>query len=73
MPSPGYYDHLNDSNPITTTIPMERLVSLVGKSNYGVHRFLSELLRQRREKEVDASYLKPYNDTLEKLLLDGFF
>jgi hypothetical protein len=65
------YKHLNDTDPPTITISMEELVAMVNGMNYGVHRFLSELIRQRR---ADPLRYYPINvDGLEDLLEDGFF
>lgn len=47
----GIYDHLNDE-PLSVPITMERLVTLVMSQNYGVHRFLAELVRQREKERV---------------------
>lgn len=52
----GTYDHLNKDTPIKLKTEvdirihdMKALVTAVRESNYGVHRFLSELIRQDKE------------------------
>lgn len=76
---PGFYDHLNETDPPAIALTMEQLVSMVRTMNYGTHRFLSELLKQRRIEEgkpktrgADPQYVIQ-NDMLERLLLDNFF
>lgn len=45
----GQYDHLDDPkyNPVQIRLPIPQLVEIVRTTNYGEHRFLSELVRQR--------------------------
>ena len=72
---PGYYDHLNETDPVQIELSMEQLVSIVMKMNYGQQRFLSELLRQRKishHSEINLLY-RDYNNLLEDLLKKGFF
>lgn len=48
----GFYDHLN-TDPVEVPISMPELVRLVLSQNYGAHRFLSELVRQREAKQAE--------------------
>lgn len=81
----GSYDHLDKRSPIQITLSMEKLAELVENSNYGVHRFLSALIRLRKKKlEIrtknyqEKEYgFEPYPDRLmneiERLLNEGEF
>ena len=67
--APDTYNHLDATDPPTLTMSMPQLVAMVDRMNYGVHRFLSELLRQRRT----LQYPGKETDMLAKLLQGGFF
>jgi hypothetical protein len=41
----GQYDHLD---PVALSLDMDKLAELLVRSNYGVHRFLSALVRTRK-------------------------
>jgi len=71
----GEYDHLNSDTPITIQVEgidisisgpnsMSVLVKSVDKSNYGLHRFLSELVRK-----YDAGELKRSSE--RDMLMEG--
>jgi hypothetical protein len=68
------YDHLG---PLELSLPVEELVKLVEQGNYGMHRFLSTLVRLRKERVAageehcaDWIYLMK---GIEKLLEQGCF
>lgn len=76
---PGMYDHLNKDDKFILKIDMKELVESVDSMNYGIHRFLSELVRLRKKSEwytslygVGAEY-REHTHKLEKLLEDGFY
>ena len=67
MSKVGSYDHLNESDPIRFSLDLESAVHNIVKSNYGIARLLSALVRQ-------ASMVKkrgPITDTIEKMLNEG--
>lgn len=77
----GMYDHLNKDSHLTVSLSMVQLVEMVRGMNYGVHRFLSELVRQRRALQehggdrmhkADPDF-KRFTDDLEALLNEGFY
>jgi len=71
---PGTYDHLDLTDPLRIQLPMRDLVERVRALNYGEHRFLSELLRQRRASADDGNEQhRRHTDLLEELLHQGFF
>jgi hypothetical protein len=70
------YDHLNESDPVRMPGTMADLVRNLRAQNYGVHRFLSELVRQREASEEDKQYPERREHTamLRRLLEEkGFF
>jgi hypothetical protein len=67
---PGMYDHLDQTDPPTITLSMEELARKIEGMNYGTHRFLSALIRARKERYPnDPGLWKP----LEDMLNAGFF
>jgi hypothetical protein len=76
MPRLGLYDHLNDSDPSDIPCTMPALVHRVRGMNYGTHRFLSELVRQREASvEEERSPEHRAHTALLRALLDekGFY
>lgn len=71
----GMYDHLNESDPVQMPGTMSDLVRCVMDRNYGEHRFLSELVRQRKADPYykDAGQFREHTDALEALLNAGYF
>lgn len=74
---PGMYDHLNDnpSDSVQVTLTMQELVTKVRTLNYGEQRFLSELLKQRKESKAYREYKEYREHTayLEEMLLKGYY
>ena len=75
MPYLDYYKHLNEIDPPRMPLTMEQLVEVVLKMNYGAHRFLSEMVRQRRASPDYKEYASYREQTtmLEELIEKGFF
>jgi hypothetical protein len=69
MSHAGFYDHLNETTPVTTEVNLDALALTLIESNYGVHRFLSALVRQAKI----ANRRKTIIDSIENLLNDGQF
>lgn len=72
MPKPHYYKHLDDSKShnINIELNMEQLARMVCKTNYGLHRFISEVIDIKRESKWDQD--KVFADRLEELINQGF-
>lgn len=72
MPVPHYYKHLdNDKNfNVTVELNMEQLAEEVCKKNYGLHRFLSEVIDIKRKSGWEQD--KAFADELEHLLSKGY-
>ena len=78
---PGFYDGLNNHevyNPKFHQPSIAEIVKAVDSANYGTHRFLSELIRVRKERLNE--FRKKYPDEkdelmegIEKLLNEGCF
>lgn len=68
-----FYKHLdNDSQGrFQIDLSMEELVKHVDKLNYGVHRFISELIDVRRSSKWEQDH--KFADELENLLNKGYF
>jgi len=73
MPEPDFYRGLEETDPPTIVLSMAQLVSLVMQMNYGQHRFLSELIRQRQATPTNIWYLEEHTAMLEDVLNKGFF
>jgi hypothetical protein len=68
MPHLHYYKHLdNDKNSnVNIELNMEQLAQMVCKVNYGLHRFISEVIDIKRNSEWEKD--KRFADELEELL-----
>jgi hypothetical protein len=73
LPQPHYYKHLDkDKNcNVNIELNMEQLAQMVYKANYGLHRFLSEIIDIQRKSEYRQE--QEFADGLEKLLNQGHF
>lgn len=69
MPSPDLYKHLNEAPRDGVVVGVEEVARQVDGLNYGTHRFLSAIIRIRREKHRTDDLA----DGLEALLLRGCF
>lgn len=71
MPQPHYYKHLDKEKSCNVNIEMdmEQLAKKVCGVNYGLHRFLSEVIDIKRE-SVWAKDIT-FADELERLLLEN--
>jgi len=72
----GMYDHLNkEGGHFELHVSMCSVVDIVRRMNYGEHRFLSELIRQRKSDEnyKTNTEFKQHTDMLEQLLNDGYY
>jgi len=70
----GDYDHLNATDPPSVPCSMPELVANIRRMNYGAHRFLSELVRQREASDqwhTSDTYRR--NTTALRVLLDSGF
>ncbi len=70
-----YYKHLNKTGKFTVEVDMVDVVKQVESMNYGVHRFISELINIRKASKwylEDPQYFD-HTNRLEQLLEDGFF
>jgi hypothetical protein len=80
MPKLGFYDGLNGDSmwdPKFNRITIDDIVKSVDEANYGTHRFLTALVRLRKEKLAQA-HAEGYDwekdklmEGIEKLLNDG--
>lgn len=70
----GMHDDANKDDYFKLHLSMCSVVETVRRMNFGEHRFLSELVRQRKadEQYKPASEFKKNTDALEALLNDGF-
>lgn len=73
MPEPHYYKHLDKPGMCNVKIElnMEQLARLVCEQNYGLHRFISEVIDIKRLSEWEQERI--FADELERLLLQGHF
>ena len=72
----GMYDHLNTGDGHwQLNLHVCQVVELVRKMNYGEHRFMSELIRQRKADPLykTDSEFKQNTDRLEELINDGYY
>ena len=69
MPKPHYYKHLDEEKTCNVNIEMnmEQLAKEVCGVNYGLHRFLSEVIDIKRESVWEKD--NEFADELERLLL----
>lgn len=78
MPRLGFYHDLDNEpdDQFSISLPMKDVVSHIMSLNYGQHRFVSELVLQRRESRYYhrdyGDYIK-YTEMLADLLTAGFF
>jgi hypothetical protein len=71
----GMYDHLNADDPPVIPLTMSALVKRIREMNYGEHRFLSELLKQReasRDDERDPEH-RAHTALLRTMLQNGYY
>jgi hypothetical protein len=68
LPQPHYYKHLDkDKNcNVNIELNMEQLAEMVCKANYGLHRFISEVIDIKRQSKWEKD--KMFADQLELLL-----
>jgi len=71
----GMYDHLNKDSNFEVSLGICHVVETIRRMNYGEHRFLSELVRQRKADEKYTKYpeFKHHTDMLESLLNEGYY
>lgn len=77
----GNYDHLNEQDPIIDgVINLDEFVQRLVEKNYGVHRFLSALIRARESspryqklKEEFPDYQDKLTEGLKELLERGLY
>lgn len=69
----GFYKHLDKEKNCNVNIElnMEQLAGMVYKANYGLHRFLSEIIDIQRQSKYEQEH--EFADELEKLLSKGHF
>jgi hypothetical protein len=69
------YRHLDETEPLRMTFTIEDLAERIEATNYGVHRFLSAVIRIRRKKYAETGYAchKQMADALETLLDSGAY
>lgn len=65
------YKHLDKDDKFTIEMDMKQVVKNVNSINYGVHRFISELIDIRRSSEFEQH--RKFADELEGLLNKGYF
>lgn len=72
---PGRYDHLEEKDPLQITITMADMVARIRKLNYGEHRLLSELIRQREASVEETKYEEHRRHTalLRAVLEAGYY
>ncbi len=70
----GMHDHLNRENYFRLEISLTQVVEVVRRMNFGEHRFMSELVRQRKTDPQYKNYseFKKHTDMLEEILEAGF-
>ncbi|PHA03017.1 hypothetical protein COE51_01350 [Bacillus pseudomycoides] len=68
-----YYKHLDKEKHCNVNIElnMEQLAQMVCNANYGLHRFISEVIDIKRESKWKED--KEFADELESLLNKGYF
>lgn len=68
-----YYKHLDKDQECNVNIElnMEQLAQMVCKTNYGVHRFISEVIDIKKASEWPED--KDFAAGLERLLDKGYF
>lgn len=64
----GMYDHLN-SDLVQLPISMDSLARIIATENYGLHRFLSAIVRIRRGVDEDFKRKHPHAPPDEHTLL----
>lgn len=73
MPGQHYYKHLdNDKNcNINIAFNMEQMAQMVCNANYGLHRFISEVIDIKRKSEWEQD--RNFADELEMLLNKRYY
>jgi hypothetical protein len=66
----GMYDHLDPIIKNGTKIDLDDFAATLIKNNYGVHRFFSALIRQRK---ILKGGLSPIIDKIEEMIKEGHF
>jgi hypothetical protein len=71
----GMYSHLDKKDTLSVELTMQQLVAKIVKMNYGEHRFLSELVIQRKASPEYEKYeeFRKHTAWLEALLTDGYY
>jgi hypothetical protein len=71
----GMHDEHNADDPFKLELSITALVQATRRMKYGEHRFLSELVRQRKKDPLykSSTEFKNHTDMLEELLEAGFF
>ena len=70
----GTYDHLEKSNPFSLEFSVQELVEMIENTNYGTHRFLSELVRYRKAMYEERGWDKdPLGEIIREALDRGLF
>jgi len=72
MSYPHYYKHLDKEKHCNVNIElnMEQLAQMVCKANYGLHRFISEVIDIKRSSKYERDH--SFADELEQLLLKRY-
>lgn len=70
-PRVGWYDHLNRTDPICLPLDLDELARLLVRSNYGVQRFLSALVRARKVDTARAGQPDRLMSEIQRLLEEG--
>lgn len=73
MPQQHYYKHLDkDKNcNVNIELNMEQLAQMVCKANYGLHRFISEVIDIKKRSEWNADHL--FADELKKCIDKDYY
>lgn len=69
MPKMGSYDYMG---PISLPVDMDKLAEIVESAVYGTHRFLSALVRVRRQKNPNQGEDRLAQE-IERLLNEGYW
>lgn len=71
MVKPHFYKHLDKDKTqnVNIELNMEQLAQMVCKANYGLHRFISEVIDIKRQSKWEDDH--EFADGLEKLLMRG--
>lgn len=75
----GSYDHLNEDktysdSDVRIKVEIKEMVRLIENMNYGVHRFLSELVRQRETEAIEKGWqVDDLANGIKELLNNGCY